>query len=109
MIYDRYMLSKHFNVFYLPRNKVFYINFNRINEKHDWLTKAERALKYSYNYKGEVVIDYRNIKFDHSPRFVSVPFKEGSFNWNKAKPIEGTDVILEYIQIIGRYDIITMH
>lgn len=109
MIYDRYMLREHFNIFYLPRNKVFYLNFNRTNEKHVWLTEAERALKYFYNHKGQVVVDYRNLKYDHSPRFVSVPFEKGSFNWNKAEPIDGTDVILEYIQIIDEYDIVTRH
>lgn len=37
MIVYKYIIRKHFNIFYLPLNKVFYVNFNRINERHIWI------------------------------------------------------------------------
>lgn len=103
MIVYKYLLRKHFNMFYLPINKVWYINFNRINEKHIWLEEAQLFLQ-GHMYEGNVV-DYRNIKFDHSPRFVSVPFKKDGFYWHKAELIDGAVVIMEYIRLLDKLDV----
>lgn len=108
MIVYKYIIRKHFNIFYLPLNKVFYVNFNRINERHIWIRDVINILR-CFGYEGEVVIDYRNIKFDHSPRFVSVPFKKASFNWEEAKPVDGINVMMEYIKLLGKLDVEVRH
>ena len=100
MITNEYMRWKNFNMLYLPKNKIFFVNFNKINEKREWLSWPHIILR-RIGYEGDVVLDYRNLKYDGSARFYKLPFKEGQFDWSRAKEIDGLDVYKEFLGRLG--------